>query len=36
MPKYCIIIPAAGKAERFGGGEKKTFAKIGETVAVLL
>ncbi len=28
MPKYCVIIPAAGKAERFGGSEKKTFAKI--------
>jgi len=28
MPKYCVIIPAAGKAERFGGAEKKTFAKI--------
>jgi 2-C-methyl-D-erythritol 4-phosphate cytidylyltransferase len=28
MPKYAVIIPAAGKAERFGGVEKKTFAKI--------
>ena len=28
MPKFCVIIPAAGKAERFGGAEKKTFAKI--------
>lgn len=28
MPKYAVIIPAAGKAERFGGAEKKTFAKI--------
>ena len=28
MPKYCVIVPAAGKAERFGGAEKKTFAKI--------
>jgi len=28
MPKYGVIIPAAGKAERFGGAEKKTFAKI--------
>lgn len=28
MPKYAVIVPAAGKAERFGGAEKKTFAKI--------
>lgn len=28
MPKYCVIIPAAGKGERFGGAEKKTFAKL--------
>jgi 2-C-methyl-D-erythritol 4-phosphate cytidylyltransferase len=28
MPKYCVIIPSAGKSERFGGGEKKTFAKL--------
>ncbi len=28
MAKYCVIIPAAGKAERFGGAEKKTFAKL--------
>jgi 2-C-methyl-D-erythritol 4-phosphate cytidylyltransferase len=28
MPKYCVVIAAAGKAERFGGGEKKTFAKL--------
>lgn len=28
MSKYCVIIPAAGKAERFGASEKKTFAKI--------
>lgn len=28
MPKFCIVIAAAGKAERFGGGEKKTFAKL--------
>lgn len=26
--KYAVIIPAAGKSERFGGGEKKTFTKI--------
>jgi 2-C-methyl-D-erythritol 4-phosphate cytidylyltransferase len=28
MPKFSVIIPAAGKGERFGGGEKKTFAKV--------
>ncbi len=28
MSKYAVIIPAAGNAERFGGPEKKTFAKI--------
>lgn len=28
MAKYCVILPAAGKAERFGGAEKKTFAKL--------
>lgn len=28
MPKVAVIIPAAGKSERFGGGEKKTFAKL--------
>ncbi len=28
MPKYSVIIPAAGKGDRFGGKEKKTFAKI--------
>lgn len=28
MPKFSVIIAAAGKAERFGGGEKKTFAKL--------
>lgn len=28
MPKFAVIIPAAGKAERFGGAEKKTFAKL--------
>lgn len=27
--KVSVIIPAAGKSERFGGGEKKTFAKLG-------
>ena len=29
MPKYSVIIAAAGKAERFSGAEKKTFAKLG-------
>jgi 2-C-methyl-D-erythritol 4-phosphate cytidylyltransferase len=28
MSKYCVIVPAAGKSERFGGEEKKTFAKL--------
>lgn len=28
MAKFSVIIPSAGKAERFGGREKKTFAKI--------
>jgi len=28
MPKYGVIIPSAGKGERFGGGEKKTLAKL--------
>jgi len=28
MEKFCVIVPAAGKGERFGGGEKKTFAKL--------
>lgn len=28
MAKFSVIIPAAGKAERFGGAEKKTFAKM--------
>jgi len=28
MPKYSVIIAAAGKAERFGGAENKTFAKL--------
>jgi len=28
MAAYCVILPAAGKAERFGGGENKTFAKL--------
>jgi len=27
MPKFCVIIPAAGKSERFGK-EKKAFAKL--------
>ena len=29
MPKFSVIIAAAGKAERYGGAEKKTFAKLG-------
>lgn len=28
MPKYAVIMPAAGSSERFGGGEKKPFAKL--------
>jgi len=28
MAKFCVIVAAAGKGERFGGQEKKTFAKI--------
>jgi len=28
MNKYSVIVAAAGKAERFGGSEKKTFAKL--------
>lgn len=28
MPKFAVIVAAAGKAERFGGEEKKTFAKL--------
>ena len=28
MPKYSVIVPAAGKSERFGGEAKKTFAKL--------
>jgi 2-C-methyl-D-erythritol 4-phosphate cytidylyltransferase len=28
MAKFSVIIPAAGKGERFGGKEKKTFAKL--------
>ena len=29
MTKFAVIIPAAGKSERFGKQEKKTFAKSG-------
>lgn len=29
MARFAVIIPAAGKGERFGGREKKTFAKLG-------
>lgn len=28
MAKFTVILPAAGRGERFGGGEKKTFAKL--------
>jgi len=28
MAKFAVVIPAAGKAERFGGRQKKTFAKM--------
>ncbi len=28
MSKYAVIVVAAGKSERFGGKEKKTFAKL--------
>ncbi len=28
MSKFCVIIPAAGRSERFGNEEKKTFAKL--------
>ncbi len=28
MPKIAVIIPGAGKSERFGGSERKTFAKL--------
>ena len=28
MADFAVIIPAAGKGERFGGAEKKTFAKM--------
>lgn len=28
MSKVAVIIPAAGKSERFGGGESKTLAKV--------
>jgi len=28
MPKFAVIVPAAGKSERFGDGQKKTFAKL--------
>lgn len=28
MAKFSVIIPAAGKGERFGGAEKKSFAKL--------
>lgn len=28
MPKFAVIVLSAGKGERFGGAEKKTFAKL--------
>lgn len=28
MASFSVIVPAAGKSERFGGAEKKTFAKL--------
>ena len=28
MATFCVIIPAAGKGERFSDREKKTFAKL--------
>jgi 2-C-methyl-D-erythritol 4-phosphate cytidylyltransferase len=28
MPKFSVIVPAAGRSERFGGKERKTFAKL--------
>ena len=28
MARFSVIIPAAGKAERFGGQDNKTFAKL--------
>lgn len=28
MAKFSVIVPAAGKGERFGGKDKKTFAKL--------
>lgn len=28
MAKFAVIVPAAGKSERFGGAEKKPFAKL--------
>ncbi|MCC7291000.1 MAG: 2-C-methyl-D-erythritol 4-phosphate cytidylyltransferase [Phycisphaerales bacterium] len=28
MPKYAVIVPAAGSSQRFGGVEKKPFAKL--------
>lgn len=30
MPKFSVIVVAAGRGERFGGKEGKVFAKIGE------
>lgn len=35
MAKFAVILPAAGKSERFGGHEKKTFAKIDNRAVFL-
>lgn len=35
MPKFSVIVVAAGKGERFGGKENKIFAKIGEQALFL-
>jgi 2-C-methyl-D-erythritol 4-phosphate cytidylyltransferase len=35
MTKVAVIIPAAGASSRFGGKEKKPFAKIGERAVFL-
>lgn len=35
MPKFSVIVVAAGKGERFGGKENKIFARIGEQALFL-
>lgn len=35
MAKFAVILPAAGKSERFGGKEKKIFAKIDNRAVFL-